>query len=172
MSLLASLFDKLAPRSDAPSAPQGAVLAPPVSSAPAVPAEPLPVPIAIPVSAVPVPLTDERALPARRAPRVRKERRTAKKLVSYTPEEFAQVLERAAACGLPLARYIRETSLGAVPRARRGRAENQAIRELTRIGNTLNQLGHVANATGRLDEARYVREVLAGVLDAARRLDS
>ena len=46
---------------------------------------------------------------------------------------------------LLLARYMRETALGAVPKARPRLFEMAVVRELARIGNNLNQLAHVAN---------------------------
>ena len=76
--------------------------------------------------------------PAARRPR--RERRTAKKLVGYTPEEFAEVCAQARRCGMPPARFIREVSLGAVVRPRRTEAADALVRELARIGTSLAEL--------------------------------
>jgi hypothetical protein len=65
---------------------------------------------------------------------------------------------------LPIARFVRESSLGAVPRARRQPFADELIRHLARIGNNLNQLAYVANATGRL----AVERALDAVLDELR----
>jgi hypothetical protein len=45
-------------------------------------------------------------------------RRTAAKLVRFTPDELAAVHRRAHACGRTSARFFREAALGAIPKAR------------------------------------------------------
>lgn len=109
------------------------------------------VPSSAPSEAAPPP--SERLL--RGANRLRRERRTAKKLVSFTPEELRAVAARAAECGRTPGRFIREVSIGVVPKARRNGAEQEIVRHLARIGNNLNQLAREANASARFpDEAR------------------
>ena len=80
------------------------------------------------------------------------------------------LLERAAECGKGISTYMREVALGSVPRARPRRVEQQAIHQLARIGNNLNQLAYVANATGRLDDTRRLHEVLDNLLETIRHL--
>ena len=46
----------------------------------------------------------------------------------------------------------------------------EAIRELARIGNNLNQLAHVANLNEEIEREEELRAVLEEVLAAARRL--
>ena len=58
----------------------------------------------------------------------------------------------------------------AFPRARPRRIEQEAVYQLGKIGNNLNQLTKVANSTGRLGEARLLQEVLEDLLDAVRKL--
>jgi hypothetical protein len=58
---------------------------------------------------------------------------------------------------------------------RRGSATTQhinarAIYELGRIGNNLNQLTRVANATGRIDQTKRLKTVLYELTEAIRRL--
>jgi len=74
------------------------------------------------------------------------ELRTIPKLVRWTPTEIATVAERAKACGLTVARFVREAALGAVPKAARNVDHKAVLRELARSGNNLNQLAHEAHA--------------------------
>jgi hypothetical protein len=81
--------------------------------------------------------------------------RTVRVVIRYHAAEVTAVRERARICGAPLARYVRDVSLGAIPRERRQRATDEAIRHLARIGNNLNQLAREANSADRFPmEAR------------------
>ena len=91
-------------------------------------------------------------------------------LVRLSPEEHRTIRDRADECGKPTSTYMREVALGAVPRAKPRRLEQEAVYQLGRIGNNLNQLAYVANATGRLAAENHLREVLAELLDAVRRI--
>ncbi|MEJ7813047.1 MAG: plasmid mobilization relaxosome protein MobC [Gemmatimonadaceae bacterium] len=86
--------------------------------------------------------------------------------MSLTADELARVVARAAECGRTPARFIREVSLGAVPKTRRSRDADQMIRQRARIGNNLNQLAREANASGRFDVEERLDATLAA-LDAA-----
>ncbi len=97
--------------------------------------------------------------------------RTVVKLIRYTPDECAAVSAHARACGLPVARYVRETSLGVIPRVRRSHTNAELIRQLASIGNNLNQLAHVANATGDLPAYTLLSESVQQVLRCIRHLD-
>jgi hypothetical protein len=66
--------------------------------------------------------------------------RTVRIAVRYTPTEAATVRERARACGHLPARFIRETSLGATPRARAHHTLHELIHHLARIGNDITLL--------------------------------
>ncbi len=57
--------------------------------------------------------------------------------VWFIDEEPAALRDRTRECGRPVAHYVRETALGSVPKARRHAAEQELIRYLARIGNTL-----------------------------------
>ena len=90
--------------------------------------------------------------------------------VRMSPEELRTVNDRAVDCGKCLSTYVREVALGAVPRARPRRLEQETVYQLGRIGNNLNQIAYVANATGRLATERRLHEVLDELLDAVRRI--
>ena len=64
-------------------------------------------------------------------------RRTATKLLRLHPEELARITERAEACGLNPARFIRETALGTKPKARHHADTDRLLRSLARIGHRL-----------------------------------
>jgi hypothetical protein len=75
------------------------------------------------------------------------DRRTAAKLIRFHPEELEQIVECARRAGLTPARFIRETALGATPRARSYAVDQPLLNELARIGRSLDQLAHRARAT-------------------------
>jgi hypothetical protein len=66
-------------------------------------------------------------------------------------------------CGLPIARFVREVSLGAVPKERRHRVLDELIRQLARIGNNLNQLAHQANARDRFPMEERIDAALSAL---------
>jgi hypothetical protein len=82
-------------------------------------------------------------------------------LVRWTATEIATVRDRAAACGLTTARYVRECALGAVPKATRHADTQALLRELARSGNNLNQLAHEAHARDLFPVEEKVEAVLA-----------
>ena len=97
-------------------------------------------------------------------------RRTRALLVRLSPDERRSIRERAHDCGMGASTYMRETALGSKPRARPRRLEQKAVYHLGRIGNNLNQLAYLANATGRLGDSRRLHEVLEELLTTMRRL--
>ena len=92
-------------------------------------------------------------------------------MVRFTADEFALIRERARECGKAPARYIRETALGAVPRARRSAANAAVIRELARIGNVLTQLAEVARSSDTPADYGEIEAALGEVLETIRRID-
>ena len=74
------------------------------------------------------------------------DRRTATKLIRFHPDELREITECARRSGLTPARFIRETALGARPRARSQAAAGPLLRELARIGRSLDQLARGAQA--------------------------
>lgn len=90
--------------------------------------------------------------------------------IRYTSAEWDAIVECARACGKPPAEYVRDTSLGAVPRVRHGEANAGLIRELGRIGNALTRLAATAKENGALPQAAAVDAALAELLTAVRHL--
>jgi mobilization protein NikA len=73
--------------------------------------------------------------------------RTVAKLVRFSPDEIARISERARTCGRTVARYIRETALGAIPKARHNDDRDALLRELARTGRDLARLAQLVDAT-------------------------
>jgi len=90
--------------------------------------------------------------------------------VRMSPDERRAVAERADLCGQCLSTYMRKVALGSIPRARPRRIEQKTVYQLGRIGNNLNQLTRVANRTGQLDTAYRLRQLLAEITEAIRKL--
>lgn len=66
--------------------------------------------------------------------------------VRFSEAQFAALRERAEDAGLPLATYARAALTGETPRRRPTRIAQDAIRQLAKIGNNLNQLTRKANS--------------------------
>ena len=90
--------------------------------------------------------------------------------IRYTAGEWAAIVAHARACGRPPARYVREISLGGVPKPRPGRANDEVIRELGRIGTVLTRLAAAAKEAGTAADQTAIEAVLADLLAAVRRL--
>ncbi len=88
------------------------------------------------------------------------ERRTAAKLIRFHPGELARITARAQACGQTPARFIRETALGAIPKARHDAAVDPVLYELAHIGRCLDQLARVAQAGRHARLAEQVQDAL------------
>jgi hypothetical protein len=97
------------------------------------------------------------------------EKRKARK-IRYRESEWELIVARARECRTPPARYVREVSLGVVPRARRNRVEDRIIVELGRIGNNLNQLARLAHGRGNVPARDELRAALEEVLTLIRRI--
>jgi len=89
------------------------------------------------------------------------------KPVRFAPDEWHKIQVRAAEVRLPPTTYVRQTALGY---RLSGRINSRAVAELGRIGNNLNQLTRVANATGRTDQTKRLETVLNELIEAVRRL--
>ena len=91
------------------------------------------------------------------------ERRTAALRLQLTPAERAELENGAAEAGTHLSQYIRELCLRrsaagiVVARAKRNPEARALMRELTAIGNNLNQLARVANATKAMPQLHELR---------------
>ena len=89
-------------------------------------------------------------------------RRTTTKLLRLHPEELARIAARAEACGLRPARFIRETALGATPRARRHLDTDRLLRALAQLGGKLERAMRDARARGDTEHAGQVALLLDG----------
>jgi hypothetical protein len=90
--------------------------------------------------------------------------------IRFHDAEWERVVAHARECGKPPATYVREVTLGAVPKARRNRTENQLILELGRIGTNLNQLARLAHSRGEVPAREQLEAALDQVLAAVRRI--
>jgi hypothetical protein len=90
--------------------------------------------------------------------------------IRYTAAEWAAIVAHARACGRPPARYVRETSLGGVPKARSARVNDEVVRELGRIGTILSRLAAAAKQAGTAADRTAIETVLADLLAAVRQL--
>lgn len=72
--------------------------------------------------------------------------------------DFKLLERRARKCGLSKSAYIRQLFHGYKPRETPPADYHAMRRELCEIGNNLNQVAFMANATGLVDEAAYYRE--------------
>ncbi len=90
--------------------------------------------------------------------------------VRVTADQRRKIRERADECGLPVSTFVRKVAMGSIPRARPRRLEKKAVYHLGRIGNNLNQLARVANASGQVSEERHLRVITEELLAAIRRL--
>ena len=90
--------------------------------------------------------------------------------IRYRDAEWDLIVARARECRKPPARYVREVSLGVIPRARRNRIEEGIIHQLGRIGNNLNQIARLAQAAGHLPTADQLRSTLEEILALVRRI--
>ena len=89
------------------------------------------------------------------------------KPIRFAPEEWQKIQKRAELVSLPPSVYVRQTALGY---RLSQRINSKAIAQLCRVGNNLNQLARVANATGRVNTSRRLKEVLKKIITAIERL--
>ena len=90
--------------------------------------------------------------------------------IRYHDREWERIVARARECRMPPARYVREVSLGVLPKARRNRTEERLIVQLGRIGNNLNQLARLAHCSGEISAHDELISTLEEVLAAIRRI--
>lgn len=96
-------------------------------------------------------------------------RRKARK-IRYHDDEWSVIVSHAHACGLPPATFVRKVSLGATPRARRNRLENELILVLGRIASDLDRLIRIAEHTGDFPARSQLDPVFRNLLAAIRRI--
>lgn len=98
------------------------------------------------------------------------ERRDHPKLIRYSASELAIVTQRARDCGRPVARFIRESSLGPGPRARRSNVNDELIRRLAETATCLQRLSVQAEES-QLPAAADFGNAMRDVLDFIRLID-
>ena len=84
--------------------------------------------------------------------------------------ENRRITRRAKSCGLTKSAYVRQLIIGYKPRESPPADYFAMTRELKEIGNNMNQLSFVANATGLIDEASYYENVIH-LCDSLRRIE-
>ena len=84
--------------------------------------------------------------------------------------DFKLLERRARKCGLSKSAYIRQLLHGYKPRETPPADYHAMRRELCEIGNNLNQVAFMANATGLVDEAAYYGNVIH-LRDFLRRIE-
>ncbi len=86
-------------------------------------------------------------------------RRTATKLLRLHPDELARITARAEACGLNPARFIRETTLGAVRKARHHADTDRLLHALARLGGRLEHALRQVQSAGNPNLAEQFAEI-------------
>lgn len=87
-----------------------------------------------------------------------------------TERDFKLLERRARKCGLSKSAYIRQLLHGYRPRESPPADYYALTRELKEIGNNMNQIAFMANATGLVDEADYYENVIQ-LRDAIKRIE-
>lgn len=96
--------------------------------------------------------------------------RTQRITLRLSEVENRRITRRAKSCGLSKSGYIRQLIVGYEPRESPPADYFALSRELKEIGNSLNQLAFMANATGLIDEAAYYENVIH-LRDSLRRIE-
>jgi hypothetical protein len=90
--------------------------------------------------------------------------------VRYHDHEWERVVRHAQACGLPTATFVRRVSLGAKPRARRNRTENDLILQLGRLATDLHRLVNLSEQGNASSSSADLERLLNEILAAVRRI--
>lgn len=81
--------------------------------------------------------------------------RTKKITVRLTDKEYAKLREMSETSGLKMEPVIRKLLVGYEIRPRPNATYIKLIKELSAVGNNLNQIAHLANATGKITEDQW-----------------
>ena len=99
--------------------------------------------------------------------------RTTARLVRFTPDELSDVTERSRECGRSLSQFIRDATLGAIPRARHRAEIDPILHQLARIARDLESLNRGFRGTpesnetvGRSHDTAALTARLSAALDA------
>lgn len=96
--------------------------------------------------------------------------RTQRITLRLSEAENRRITRSARSCGLTKSAYVRQLIVGYKPRESPPADYFAMTRELREIGNNLNQLAFVANATGLIDEDAYYEQV-ARLRESLRRIE-
>ncbi len=96
--------------------------------------------------------------------------KTQKLTVRFSESEFKRISKRSSSCGLTKSAYVRQLVAGYKPKESPPADYFAMTRELKDIGNNLNQIAFMANATGLIDEAAYHENIIV-LRDALRRIE-
>lgn len=80
---------------------------------------------------------------------------TKKITVRLTDKEYAKLREMSETSGLKMEPVIRKLLVGYEIRPRPNATYIKLIKELSAVGNNLNQIAHLANATGKITEDQW-----------------
>ena len=75
--------------------------------------------------------------------------------VRLTDKEYAKLREMSETSGLKMEPVIRKLLVGYEIRPRPNATYIKLIKELSAVGNNLNQIAHLANATGKITEEQW-----------------
>lgn len=81
--------------------------------------------------------------------------RTKKITVRLTDKEYTKLREMSETSGLKMEPVIRKLLVGYEIRLRPNATYIKLIKELSAVGNNLNQIAHLANATGKITEDQW-----------------
>jgi len=102
------------------------------------------------------------------------ERRTAGLRLQLTPAERTELDARADATGRSLSDFARIVLLSDLKAPAPSARDPQAIRalavEISRVGNNVNQIAHVANESGALPVGKALQEVSKSVITALEKV--
>lgn len=86
--------------------------------------------------------------------------------VRLTRGELAVLHGKARTAGLPLSTFLRHAALGKTVRARRGQVDRDAIYQLVKVGNNINQLARAANAAGQVVALELLEQAIEDLRSA------
>lgn len=75
-----------------------------------------------------------------------------------TFEEYKDIKQRADKSGLTMSDYIRNRSIGYELKEKPPLEFYEALKQIRAVGNNLNQIARLANATGIIDELSYKKQ--------------
>ena len=90
--------------------------------------------------------------------------------IRFTDAEWDMIVERAHSCGKPPARYVREVSLGIVPKASRAHLTAGLIHQLGRLGTLLTSIAAQERSLGNRPAADVIDHGVGELLALVRRL--